>query len=71
MRISTDMKVGDKVFVEQAWEDETGFYHDEIATVVDISIDGLMELKFERDDITAWLRGSEYRVEDYEPISML
>ena len=61
------MKVGDRVFVEQAWEDESGFYHDEIATVVAIN-DGLMDLRFDRDDVTEWLRGCEYRVEDYTPI---
>ena len=61
-------RVGDKVFVEQAWEDETGFYHDEIAQVIAINESGLMELKFERDDVTEWLRGCEYRLDDYKPI---
>ena len=61
------MKVGDRVFVEQAWEDEAGFYHDETATVIAIN-NGLLDLQFERDDVTSWLRGCEYRVEDYKPI---
>lgn len=30
-------KVGDTVFIEQAWEDETGAYHDENAKILAIS----------------------------------
>lgn len=60
-------KVGDKIFVEQAWEDQTGFYHDEVAEVVAIN-EGLMDLRFDREEVTRWLRGCEYRVEEYEPL---
>ena len=30
------LDVGDEVFVEQAWEDQSGAYHDEYAEVVNI-----------------------------------
>lgn len=59
------MKIGDKVFVEQAWEDEAGDYHDEIAEVVAIN-DGLVTFKFDRQDVMDWLSGCEYKAEDYE-----
>jgi hypothetical protein len=58
--------VGDTICVEQAWEDEAGHYHDEFAEVTAIN-DGLMTLKFGRQDITDFLEGAEYKVEDYEP----
>jgi hypothetical protein len=59
------IKIGDTIFVEQAWEDEAGYYHDEIAEVLEIN-DGKMRLKFPREDVTKWLDGAEFLVEDYK-----
>ena len=31
-----EIRIGDRVLVEQAWEDEAGNYHDDFATVKDV-----------------------------------
>lgn len=41
-----DLKVGDEILVEQAWEDETGNYHDEYAKIIEINKKGEMTLDF-------------------------
>ena len=40
-------RVGDRVMVEQAWEDETGAYHDEHAEIVALMSDGTAHLEFD------------------------
>lgn len=65
--MNREIKVGDNIFVEQAWEDEVGNYHDETAEVLEIN-DGKMRLKFPREDVTQFLDGAEFLIEDYEAI---
>lgn len=60
-----EIKIGDKIFVEQAWEDETGNYHDETAEVLEIN-DGKMRLKFPREDVTRFLDGMGFNIADYK-----
>jgi hypothetical protein len=59
-------KVNDRIFIEDAWEDEAGTYHDEYAIVEAIGANGFMQLRFEREDITEFLRSAEFNVKDYE-----
>ncbi len=47
------IKKGDKVLVEQAWEDESGAYHDEYAFVKKVNKDGRLDLEFEGTSIEA------------------
>lgn len=42
-----EIKVGDRVFIEQAWEDEAGNYHDAFAEVIGKEDDGELRLKFD------------------------
>ena len=63
-----NIKVGDMIEVEQAWEDETGNYHDEYAQVLSINEEtGEMKLDFGRDDINEFLQGAEHFAKDYKP----
>jgi hypothetical protein len=63
-----NIKVGDMIEVEQAWEDETGNFHDEFAKVLSINEEtGDMELDFDRDDINEFLQGAEHFAKDYKP----
>lgn len=58
----SELKVGDIVIVEQAWEDETGFYHDEYAV-----IESFEPLKLNWLDVTdearSWLEQFEFTVD--------
>lgn len=61
-----EIKVGSRVFVEQAWEDQVGNYHDEYATVSKIDDRGRLSLIFDLPEVTKFLKGAEYRAEDVE-----
>jgi hypothetical protein len=54
-----EFKIGDRVLVEEAWEDEAGHYHDDFATVKNIR-GGSTYLKFDRPEIDAFLDGCDY-----------
>ena len=41
-----NLKVGDVIMVEEAWEDEGGYYHDEQAEIISIDEKGELELNF-------------------------
>ncbi len=60
------IKVGSTIFVEQAWEDNRGNYHDEYAEVLSIDAKGFMKLKFPTEEITKLLDGAEYNIKDYQ-----
>ena len=60
------IEVGDIIEVEDAWEDEAGYLHDENAEVLSINKKGDMKLKFDRKDITEWLNGAEFNVKDFQ-----
>jgi len=60
------IKVGSTIFIEQAWEDNRGNYHDEYAEVLSIDDKGFMKLKFPTKEITKFLDGAEYNIKDYQ-----
>lgn len=66
MKNKGKIKVGDTIFIEQAWEDVTGRDHDEYATVLAIEPNGRMKLKFRRDNLTEMLADAEFFTKDYE-----
>ena len=68
-RYKPEIKVGDSIYVEQAWEDEAGNFHDEVAEVLEIN-DGKMRLKFQREDVTKFLDGADFRIEDYRTCTL-
>lgn len=47
-------KIGDRVFIEQAWEDEVGGFHDAYAEVIGIADDGELRLRFEDKAVDDW-----------------
>ena len=71
-----ELKIGDKVFIEQAWEDEAGHYHDEHATISRILPNG--ELRFrigywknrnaKDEKIQAWLNQQELYSKDVQKV---
>lgn len=66
-----NIKVGDTIEVQQAWEDEAGQYHDEFAEVNAIEEDGRLDLGFPNttDETNTFLRGMDYFAKDYKPES--
>jgi hypothetical protein len=62
-----EIQPGDRVYIEQAWEDEAGQYHDAEATVLKKeSI--FLTLKFDEPEIDEFLEGAEYTIYDVEKI---
>jgi len=57
-----EIKKGDTVLVEQAWEDESGQYHDEYAEIISIGINGELSVKFLNvsDEVQEFLKGMEW-----------
>lgn len=47
-------EVGDRVFIEQAWEDESGYFHDAYAEVIGVAADGELRLRFEDKAVDDW-----------------
>ena len=74
--------IGDEVMIEQAWEDEAGYYHDEQMTIARIIKNGDRdgELRFRighwktrkaRDQkIQAWINQFEWYPKDVEKITL-
>jgi hypothetical protein len=62
-----DLQVGDRVFIEQAWEDEAGHFHDDFAEIERIS-GGRFYLKFERPEIDEFLKGCDWEEWQLEKI---
>jgi len=68
-RMKTKLKVGDKIMIEQAWEDGKGNYHDEPAKILVIDETGEMKLDFydATPQVKEFLDGTDgYMVQDYE-----
>jgi hypothetical protein len=62
------IKVGDRVLVEEAWEDESGYYHDAFAEVVGIE-NGEAKLKFEDKRVDEFLKGSDgYKLDELQKV---
>jgi len=62
-----NIKIGDTILVEQAWESESGDYFDEFAIVEDIDSAGKMKLRFARKDVNKFLEEAEFFAKDYKP----
>ncbi len=60
-----NLKVGDVIEIEQAWEDEQGNYHDENPTILEIKENGELKLDFGRKDINKFLSSAEFFAKDY------
>lgn len=63
-----NIKAGDVIEVQQAWEDEQGNLHDEFPTV--LSIDektGELKLDFGRKETNDFLDTAEFYAKDYSP----
>lgn len=62
-----EIKVGNKILVEQAWESEDGSYHDEYAIVKSIGKNGELDLDFFdcRLEIKDFLKGAEFNIKDF------
>ena len=64
-----NLKVGDIIMVEEAWEDEAGQYHDESAKIIAIKENGELELNFfaASKQVQDFLRGTDgYMANDFE-----
>jgi hypothetical protein len=63
-----NLKVGDQILVEQAWETESGEYIDELATITKIEDDGLLELEWPNasEEIKSILQVSEFYANNYK-----
>lgn len=57
-----EIKKGDTVLIEQAWEDEAGHYHDEYAEVIGIGESGELSVEFLNvsDEVQKFLEGMEW-----------
>lgn len=63
-----NIKVGDTIYIEEAWEDDAGYYHDEYAEVIEVEDDGTLHLKFDRPDVTEFLSTASFSADDYTPL---
>lgn len=63
-----NLKVGDVICVETAWEDEAGQYHDEYAEIKGIAENGDMDLHFYEasEDVNDFLKDAEHFAKDYK-----
>lgn len=61
-----NLKVGDTIEVEQAWEDDAGNYHDEFPTILEIKESGELTLDWGREELNEFLKGAEYNANDYK-----
>jgi hypothetical protein len=63
-----NLKVGDIILVEQAWEDESGNHLDESAEIIAIKENGELELNFLQapEKVKKFLEGALFMANDYE-----
>ena len=59
-----EIQIGKRVLVEQAWEDEAGYLHDESADIVGINENGSLQLKFDSKEVNDFLESAEFFPED-------
>jgi hypothetical protein len=70
------IKVGDELMIEQAWEDEAGYFHDQQATVSRIRQDGTLQFRIghwktrtaQEEKIQAFMNGCEWYAKDVEKL---
>lgn len=63
-----NLKAGDLILVEEAWEDEGGYYHDETAKILSIAEDGELTLEWlAKTEVADWLKGCDgYYAKDFK-----
>ena len=63
-----NLKIGDTIFLEQAWEDEAGISHDEFAEITRIYSKGKLQLRFiaVSSVVKSYLAKYEYFANDYK-----
>lgn len=66
------VEVGDRLYIEEAWEDDSGAFHDEYVIVTKIYPDGHMRFRLDGDSkkrwrVQAWLNQMEWYANDFEP----
>ena len=67
-----NLKIGDEVLIEQAWEDEAGHYHDEYATISRVLSDRSLKFRIghwktrnaRNQKIQAWINKFEWYPEN-------
>ena len=70
------VKVGDEIYLEEAWEGTDGAYHDEYVTVVSIDKDRLMKFRIDgkknsrAKKIQAYLNKMDWNADDYDPLTI-
>jgi hypothetical protein len=62
-----NLKIGDVIEVQDAWEDEAGGRHDEFPTILEIKEGGELVLDFGREEINKFCDNGEYFAKDYKP----
>lgn len=63
-----NIKIGDVIEVQQAWEDEKGNLHDEFPTVTSVDSEtGELKLDFGRKETNDFLDTAEFYAKDYKP----
>ena len=74
--IQKAIEVGDEVLIEQAWEDEQGYYHDEYMTVARILPDGRLKFRIghwktrnaRNQKVQAWINQFEWYAHDVQKV---
>lgn len=63
-----NIKIGDTIEVQQAWENERGDYIDEFPVVVGLNEEtGELKLDWGRKELNEFLESEEYYAKDYKP----
>ncbi len=74
-----ELKIGDNVLLEQAWEDDAGYYHDEYLTIKRILPDRRLQFRIghyktrkQKDQLLqAWINKFEWYADDVKIIKDL
>ena len=63
-----NIQIGQRVLVQQAWEDESGAYHDAFAEVIAMNGRDRYILKFEEPKVEDFLYGCDYGEDEIEAV---
>lgn len=67
--MNNEIKIGDRVLVQQCWEDDRGYYHDEQAKVLSIESDEpLARLKFDDPSVDRFYKDEVFPLNQLEKI---
>lgn len=73
---TTELKVGDDVFIEDAWEDDAGNFHSETLTISKINADGTLQFRIghwktrtkREQELQAWINKMEWYADNCEKV---